>query len=161
MLYSLFLFGLVLIIFLLSEIKLKYIFDGGAHFEIHFVFFALHVKPKIKRRRIGRRIFGRLFRITQSVIEKSTVTVNRLSIPVNSSPTVPGVAYFGINISYPLIYAYLSANSRKLTVSENAVIKENTENFKPLVNLSLQITLFNLISSLLHLLFTKENEREA
>jgi hypothetical protein len=80
---------------------------------------------------------------------------------VNSSPTVPDIRFLGISISYPLIYAYLSANSRKLVISENAVIKESTENFRFLVNINLQITVIYLIRSLIMLLFTAKRKREA
>ena len=77
------------------------------------------------------------------------------------SPTVPGIKFLGINISYPLIYAYLTASSQRLIVSENAVIKESTENFKVLVDITLQTAVINLVRAIYTMLFTAKRRREA
>lgn len=148
-------------IFLFSKAKIKYSFEGVGRLEIHFVFFALHLTPSKNKRRRMRISPAAILKSARELLSKSTVVINRLSIPVNSSPTVPDARFLGINISYPLIYAYLTANSEKLIVSENAVIKERTPDFKFLVSISLQTTAVNLINNALSLLFSKHPKREA
>jgi hypothetical protein len=113
-------------IFLFSEVTVKYVFDDVGRIEIHFVFFSLHLTRSKKSPRRTRVSPAIIFRSIKELLSKSTVVINKLSVPVNSSPTVPDARFLGINISYPLIYAYLTANSEKLIVSENAVIKEQT-----------------------------------
>lgn len=151
----------LILVFLSSETKINYIFDDGGRVEIHFVFFSLHLTRGNKRRRRAKFPRGNILRATRELLESSSVVVNRLSIPVNSSPTVPGAKFLGVNISYPLIYAYLTANSRKLTISENAVIKESTEDFRFLVNISLQTATINLLRALFTMLFTTKRRGEA
>lgn len=151
----------LILIFLSSETKINYIFDDGGRVEIHFVFFSLHLTRGKKGRRRAKFPRGNILRATRELLESSSVVVNRLSIPVNSSPTVPGAKFLGVNISYPLIYAYLTANSRKLTISENAVIKESTEDFRFLVNISLQTATVNLLRALFTMLFTTKRRGEA
>lgn len=151
----------LILIFLSSETKINYIFDDGGRVEIHFVFFSLHLTRGNKRIRRVKFPRGNILRATRELLESSSVVVNRLSIPVNSSPTVPGAKFLGVNISYPLIYAYLTANSRKLTISENAVIKESTEDFRFLVNISLQTATINLLRALFTMLFTTKRRGEA
>lgn len=152
----------LILIFLSSETKINYIFDDGGRVEIHFVFFSLHLTRGNKRRRRRAKFpRGNILRATRELLGSSSVVVNRLSIPVNSSPTVPGTKFLGVNISYPLIYAYLTANSRKLTISENAVIKESTEDFRFLVNISLQTATVNLLRALFTMLFTTKRRGEA
>lgn len=159
--YLLVVFLTLTLIFLSSESKIKYIYEGTWRVELHFVLFSFHFtkgKRKSKRKRIPA---SNIFRATRDLLERSTVTVNRLSIPVNSSPSVPGIKFLGINISYPLIYAYLTSNSQRLIISENAVIRESTEDFKVLVNISLQTATVNLVRSLFTVLFTAKRRREA
>ena len=148
-------------LFLSSKAKIRYVFDRTWRIEMHFVFFSLHFskgEKKTKRKRISG---GNILRATRELLSSSTVVIDRLSIPTNVSPTVPGIKFLGINISYPLIYAYLTANSQRLIVSENAVIKESTENFKVLVDISLQTAVINLVRAIYTMLFTAKRRREA
>jgi hypothetical protein len=129
--------------------------------EIHFVFISLHFTGN-KKKNGGPKISpGAIFRATRDILKVSTVTVNRLSIPTSLGAGIPDVRSFSINISYPMMYAYLTANSQKLIISENAVIREPREDFKFAVNLSLQTQTVNLIRPLLYLLFTANRKREA
>ena len=156
MLYFFVIAAVLLLAHLFSLITVKFVFDGEPKIEIHFVFLSLHFKGKSKTKS-GRLPFTAVLRTISAILEKSTVRIKRLTVPVNSSPTLPDIRYFGINISYPALYAYLVANSRKLIISENAVTKETTENFRFLVNISLQILAINLISPILSLVFAKRN----
>lgn len=155
----LYFFVIAIVLFLahlFSVITVKFVFDGELKIEIHFVFLSLHLRKKTKGKRVSLS-FAALLRALTAILEKSTVRIKRLTVPVNSSPTLPDIKYLGINISYPALYAYLITNSRKLIISENAVTKETTENFKFFVNISLQILAINLISPILSLAFTKKN----
>ncbi len=159
--YFILVFLTLTIVFLSSSAKVKYIYDGGMRVEIHFVFFSFHFTKGKKSKKRSRISPGSIFRALSELLGNSTVVVNRLSIPVSSTPAVPDARFLGINISYPLIYAYLTANSRKLIISENAVIREPSDDFEFLVNVSLHTTTINLIRPLLYLLFTAKRRKEA
>ena len=151
----------LLSLFLPSRAKIRYVFDGSSRFEIHFVFFSLHFTGGKRSKGRKRLPSGSILRATRELIQSSSVIVDRLSVPQNSSPTLPDVKFFGISISYPLIYAYLNANSQRLIVSENAVEEICTERFRFLVDISLETTVLNLLRALFPLLFTAKRRREA
>ena len=149
------------LLFLSSNAKIRYIFDESWRFEIHFVFFSLHFTSGKKNKKHKKMPSGNILRAVRELIQVSTVVIDRLSIPQNSSPTLPDIKFFGISISYPLIYAYLTANSQKLIVSENAVVRESTDNFRFSVNIAFKTTVLNLLKALHTMFFTAKRRREA
>ena len=159
--YFLLIFPILVITFLSSSTKINYIYDEGMRVEIHFVFFSLHFTKSKKKSKKSNISPGAVIKVVRELLATSTVTVNKLSIPVSSADSVPDAKFLGINISYPLIYAYLTANSQKLIISENAVIREPSENFRFLVYLTLKTTTVNLMRTLLYLFFTQNRKREA
>ena len=160
MLYFFTLTLLAIMYITLAKVMVNVIFDNGWQVEIHFIFFSLNLSGKRKRGRY-RVSIADIIGALDFILEKSTVTLKRLTVPVNSSPTLPNIKYLGVNISYPLIYAYLTARAQRLIISENAVTKETTENFRLLVNISLQSSLLNLLRAALRLLFATNIRKEA
>ena len=84
-----------------------------------------------------------LISILLSYTKKCTITLHKLSIPLDQPTYTNPMLYFGLRAVVSSFIAYIDSRVEKLTIADNAFILDPDRNF--IIDIDIGIGLFNLI----------------
>lgn len=154
---------LCLLLIITQKVKINIFKDEYFRLEFHFLFFALHLKKRVreKKERLSFRFYSRLVKRISELARVSEIEVKEILLcqdgddSVSSAFTKP----YRYGIAASSILAHISSIARKFTLHDNAFVLLPDRDYPFGFSLTIHARLYNILKVLLPLVLDMINSK--